>query len=111
MKLKNETFIFEISVEAVPHNKATAEEIYGKGAYESGKFGVESHASDLVSTVFQDASTHCQMNLIKHLAKCKCEPEQMSEPDRFYYNYLQRKADTAEAVWHSMKFIRVEKKD
>ena len=109
--MKNEKFIFEISVDAVPHNKQTAEEIYGKGAYEPDKFGEESHAVDIISEVFKDSFTHSSMALMEHLAKCKCNPENMSEPDRQFYNYLKKKNRVAEAVWDSLKFSRMEKKD
>jgi len=109
MKLKNETFIFEFAVEAVPHTKKTAEEIYGKGAYESGKFGIQSHASDIGYEILKDAYTHNMLAITKHLAQCKCEFDQMTPEQKRFYNYLERKAGATKLAMDTFKFSRMEK--
>ena len=103
--MKNKRFIFEFGVDAVPHNKKTAEAIYGKNAYNSD-FGVESHASSIGFQILQDAFSHNMLSLSKHLAECKCEPENMNETQKRYYDYLERKIKATETAMESFKFAR-----
>ena len=107
MKLKNKKFVFEISIDAVPHTKATAEEIYGKNAYNSD-FGVESHAIQLVDHFLRHAVAECMMAEMEHTGKCKCDPKDMSESDRGYHEFLQLRTKHAEEIAGSLKFVRVE---
>lgn len=104
--MRNKRFIFEISVKAVPHTKETAEEIYGKGAWDD-KFPIHSHATDLVFAVFQGAYTGCLMAEMRHLGECVCEYKDMTPQQRRYHQYLMKKTRIAKQVMESMKFSKM----
>lgn len=110
MSLKTKKFVFEISIDAVPHTPETAKEIYGSDYFNSD-FGIQSHASELMYEVLKDALAHCMWLEIKHMVKCGCDPDEMNETDRNYHDYIQKKTRVVEEVIESYKFVRMEEKD
>jgi hypothetical protein len=108
MDLHNERFVFEISIDAVPHTKETSTEIYGENSY-NPDFGVESHAIDLVFTALNDGYCRCLRQESKHIVECKCDPEHMNEAQKQFHDYLEAKTRHAEAIRDSLKFVRMEK--
>ena len=106
MKLPTQKFVFEISVEAVPHTEETAKIVYG-GGY-NPDFPPETHASELVFHVLRDSVLMCLEAEMAHLIKCKCAIDQMNKEQREYHAFLEKKTRIAEAVQDSLKFSRVE---
>ena len=105
--MKSEKFIFEISVSAIPYNRETTEEIYGKGGYNED-IGVQSHAADIVFTALNDYVGYCIHQELEHLSKCGCDSKDMDEADARYYRYLKAKTKHAEEIRDSLKYIRNE---
>ena len=105
--MKNEKFVYEISVDAVPHNEKTCTEIFG-GGY-NPDFPINTHASELIGTVLQDAVIACIRAETRHLAECKCEIKDMTEAQKRFHDFLCKKTSIAEAVEKSLKFVRMEK--
>jgi hypothetical protein len=107
--MKTEKFVFEISIDAVPHTEATCNVVFG-GGYNSD-FPVETHAMDLIYTALKDSYCGCLMAEMKHMGKCKCEIEDMTPADKSYHKYLQKNTYHAKRIMESVKFVRVEKSD
>jgi hypothetical protein len=104
--LANKKFVFEVSVEAVPHTEETCKEIYG-GGY-NPDFPISTHAGMLIGEVLKDAVCGCIRAEMKHLSSCKCEIKDMTETQRDYHRYLKKKTAVAEYVRDSLKFARME---
>jgi len=106
-KPKSQKFVFEISIDAIPHTSETVEYVFG-GKFYNPDFGIQTHASEKVFTVLNDALCGFLHAELKHLAECKCEVEDMNENQKRFYDYLHRKTKSAEVVRDSMKFVRSE---
>lgn len=106
-KLPEKLFVFEVSLRAVPHTPKTAKVVFGTD-YFNPDFPEHTHAVELISSMFKDAVIERIQAEIKHLGRCKREPDKMKEDDRRYYRYLQKKTRIAKEVEASLKFVRSE---
>ena len=80
MKEQLSKFTYTIEVTAPPHNKETAEQIWGEGAPCNPDFGVDCHAREILSELFKDAFIHrAQMEMKMMVSAEKAETEDSRE--------------------------------
>lgn len=105
--MKKQKFVFEISVDAYPHNEATAKKLLG-GAYNSD-FPVQTHANESISIALREAYVACLNAEMDHLERCQCGEKDMDALDKGTRKYLKEKTADVKAIMQSLKFVRVEK--
>jgi hypothetical protein len=107
--MKKQKFVYEITVEEFPHNKATAKKLLG-GAY-NPDFPIQTHANELIGNALREAYTTCLLAEMDHLMECKCGEKDMCPTDKAYRKYLKEKTQSVKKIVESVKFVRVEKSD
>lgn len=108
MKIKKKKFVFEISIEAFPHNKETVEAIYGENSFEEGKFNIQINAHEIIFKALNDLCCYRIRQKIKHLTKCECAVSYIIESDKRYYDYLCQLEKEAKYIVDSLTFSREE---
>ena len=107
-KIPTKRFVYEISIDAVLHNRETAKTIYDWDLPAGVDCTPNYHASDLIGTFLQDAYISRLLAEIDYLEKCGCSVEDMTSDQRDAYYHLKKKTKMAEAIRDSLKYIRME---
>lgn len=106
---KTEKFVFEISVDEIPHTKDTMK--YALGATKFVDYGIQVHAAEIMLGVLRSGWMFCIQQEQNHLAECKCDTKDMTPAQKRFHKYLKEQTAHAKAVWDSLEFVRMEKRN
>jgi hypothetical protein len=104
---KKKKFVFEISIEDIPHTAETCEWALGSKYY-NPDFGVHCHAIDSIFEVLKDAHCGAIEAKMRHLVECKCDTNGMSKKQKATMKFLKERVEIAKYVENSLKFVRME---
>ena len=105
MKTKPQRFVFEVVIDAFPHNPETVNAAFG-GGYNSD-FPVDTFAREKIDGIFRDAYAEVSLSQMAHLSK-HGDPEKMTADQRSFYDYLEEKLRHISTARDNVKFVRVE---
>ena len=104
-KLKSKKFVYQITIEDLPHNADTIEHAYGEGAVYSGDYPEDSHARDDVDQMFQDAILFCLQ--MQTLSCKKSEDEISAEAQKQYREWLKSKEELYRKLQKSLTLVEI----
>ena len=97
-ELQNKKFVFEVTVDDIPHNADTVEHAFGEGAWYNSDFPEHTHASEELHMMVQET-------LIYYLDKqLKCAVKEDEAEGKFY----RKKENVARGIQASIKFVKSE---
>ena len=102
--MKNNRFVFEISVDGPGYNEENIEDLYGKGAGYCPDFSEHSIAMDDVYSIFKDALLQQMEFKINALIK----PDPNEETQKAYLEHVDASIDRCRKVQGTLKFVRKE---
>lgn len=105
MESKPQRFVFEVVIDAFPHNTETVNTAFG-GGYNSD-FPVDSFAREKIDGIFQDAFAEVTLLQMKHIGK-HGDPDKMDKSARAFYDYLEEKLTHIKTARNNVKFVRIE---